>query len=164
LPEAPLEEPAAFETKPEPARDLANQPLAVLEQIIADDPTNSDAYYALARAYADQGRNRDALEAFAETVKYDPTNIAAQNDLGVMLFAQGQRVEAESALRRATALDPFSSTAHLNLALLLRATGRGQEANAEFAQARTNARDNRERALAESAALGRGVEMQLWGV
>ncbi len=160
------EEPTLSVTEPSPitapARgDSHSLAIGELEQRVANDPTDSDARYALASKYHARGQLDRAIEMYQATLQTDTSNAEAQNDLGVALQQRGKRTEAEAAYRRSIALDPFSFRAHLNLALLLRTMNRATEASQEFFQARQNARGNNETRLAESASTGARLDPQL---
>ncbi len=145
-----------------PARgDSHSLAIGELEQRVANDPTDSDARYALASKYHARGQLDRAIEMYQATLQTDTSNAEAQSDLGVALQQRGKRTEAEAAYRRSIALDPFSFRAHLNLALLLRMMNRATEASQEFFQARQNARGNNETRLAESASTGARLDPQL---
>ncbi len=125
-----------------------------LKQALAQDPTDSEASYQLARILHSRGLFADAENYYQSAVRYDPLNSSAQNDLGVLNLQRGKFKEAETALRRAIGLDPFSEAAHYNLGLVLARTGRRNEAVQEFKRAADNASSDNARQLYTSAANG----------
>jgi tetratricopeptide (TPR) repeat protein len=126
-----------------------------LRQAIADDPTDSQSQYQLARYYHARGALNQALPLYENSARLDPLSAAAQNDLGVLYMQRGDYKSAESALRRAAGLDPFAVNSHYNLGLLLARTGRRKDAEQEFARAQQNASNDSEAQLAANALRGR---------
>jgi cytochrome c-type biogenesis protein CcmH/NrfG len=57
--------------------------LATLEEKVASQPGSFEDSYALATAYADQGRWLEAIETYKTAISLDPTNAEPYNDLGV---------------------------------------------------------------------------------
>lgn len=157
-----LSAPAPIEGSPASRhRDLRGLSDSALQKMLADDETDSDARYALARNYHARGDWDRAIDLYQETLRLDTSNAEAQNDLGVALEQRGGRVEAEAAYRRAIALDPFSFNAHLNLGLLLARMNRAAEASQEFFQARQSARNEDETRAAEAASTGARIKPHL---
>jgi hypothetical protein len=146
--------PSAAE-EPEASMPPRRRTLQELQKAIADDPTDSVAYYQLARMLQIRGSFDQALELYQNAARLDPMNGSMQNDLGVLYFQRGKLKEAEVSLRRAVGLDPFSVPNHYNLGLLLARTGRRKDAEQEFSRVQQNANSDNERRLAADALSGR---------
>jgi tetratricopeptide (TPR) repeat protein len=129
----------ASSASPAPPPSAPRRTFEQLQQAIAQDSTDSTAYYQLARMFQARGAMGQSLEMYQNVARLDPLNAGAQNDLGVLYFQRGNLKDAETTLRRATALDPFSPQAHYNLGLLLLRTGRRSDAQQEFNRAAQNA-------------------------
>ncbi len=129
--------------------------LQELQKAIADDPTDSVAYYQLARLLQAGGDLDQALTMYQTAVRLDPMNGSIQNDLGVAYFQRGNLKDAEMSFRRAVGLDPFSAPNHYNLGVLLARTGRRKDAEQEFSRVQQNATSEQERQLAANASSGR---------
>jgi hypothetical protein len=126
-----------------------------LQKAIADDPTDSVAYFQLARLLQSRGAYDQSLDMFQNAVRLDPMNGSIQNDLGVAYFQRGNLKDAETAFRRAVGLDPFSVPNHYNLGVLMARTGRRKDAEQEFNRAQQNARNDQEAQLVADALRGR---------
>jgi Flp pilus assembly protein TadD len=103
-----------------------------LEKSVAFDERNTEAWYALARAYYTQSRFRDAETAFQKTLTLDPKNEKAIENLGLVYYAENRLVDAEKAFRSAVALahdNPHSDEwPYLNYGSFLLDQDRAQEA------------------------------------
>lgn len=107
----------------------------IWEDNLAKQSGNWRAHYSLALIYSKTpGREADAVEQFAATVRLRPDHADAQSNLAGMLLNQPGRLEeaiahAEAALR----LNPNHVFAHANLGLALaQVPGRENEALAHF--------------------------------
>lgn len=93
--------------------------LAMLQQVVARDPSNIHARTNLGNMLTETDRLQEAREAFEQVLAQSPTAAAAHANLGVVLVKQDELVAAEAAFRRAIELDPGHGSAIHNLASLL---------------------------------------------
>lgn len=140
---------------PAPSSPPRRRSFDELKQAVAVDPSDSAAFYLLARAYYARRMFDQAAVAYANAIRLDPLNTAAQNDLGVLYLERGKLKEAEAVLRRALALEPFAAHIRYNLGLLLLRRKRQKEALQEFQRAIENAADEQERRIYAAALQGR---------
>jgi len=156
-------EPASFAPLATPAPQTPASPTAPartwsydeLTQALQADPTDSMAYYRLARFWHARNSANQALDAYQNAARLDPMNGAMQNDLGVLYYQRGNNREAEKALRRSMGLDPFAAANHYNLGLALLRAGRRDEAAQEFSRAASSAASDDERQRFLNARNGR---------
>ncbi|HNB13988.1 MAG TPA: tetratricopeptide repeat protein [Candidatus Obscuribacter sp.] len=71
-------------------------------KILAVSPRDSDVRVALARAYKEQNRLDEALEAIESVLMEDPSNAAARVVAGQIFLSQGRFVEADENFRIAS--------------------------------------------------------------
>lgn len=94
--------------------------LAQLEADVAAEPTNAQAWTALAAGYDNAARPQDAATAYGKAVALgaqDATTLAAYGQ-ALLLANQGEMSDAAAAaFRRAIAVDPSNPTARFFLAL-----------------------------------------------
>jgi tetratricopeptide (TPR) repeat protein len=100
-----------------------------------DAPNVAANQLALGTAYADVGRDDDALRALQTAVRLDGRLGAAHNALGSALFSLGRVEEALNELRRAAALDPRDETVQFNLGNALNRAGQPEAAAEAYARA-----------------------------
>lgn len=94
--------------------EAAHRALAALRR----GARGTDAYLALARAYADQGMTEDAVLALAQAEERDPQDAAFWNEYGVLHLKLGNLDHAAVRFRRAAALSPTLPSPWVNLALV----------------------------------------------
>jgi len=92
------------------------------------EPGNELAWWALAFAYGEMGRNREAIEAYREALRLKPDFTPAWYNLGVSYRELGRYQEAIAALREALRLKPDFAYAWHNLGASYGKLGRYQEA------------------------------------
>ena len=145
-------------------RDLAAAYLAagrtaegarVLEEALAEAPSNADLLNNLAVAQLDLGAPREAEATARRALLAAPGQGQALNSLGEALLAQGEAGAALEAFDRAAAADPDVSARHFNVAVALARLGRTAEACAAVARALGAERDPAARG--DIVALGRGL-------
>ena len=91
-------------------------------------PDYANAHNALGAALASQGREEEALAAFAAAARLEPGHAEANNNAGSALRALGRPEEALPYLERALAANPGLADAHHNRGLVLHALRRYDEA------------------------------------
>jgi Flp pilus assembly protein TadD len=92
-------------------------------------PEQALAQHCLALALHQQGRQKEAAEAFARLVKLLPASGEHWSSYGVALGQAGQLIQAESAHRKAIELDPEHPERWHNFGLYLLDVGRHEEAS-----------------------------------
>jgi tetratricopeptide (TPR) repeat protein len=92
------------------------------------------AYVNLGNALSEQGRHRDAEEAYRQAVKLRPDYAEAHSNLGNVLSDQGRHRDAEEAHRQAVKLRPGLARAYTNLGVALYHQGRHKEAEDAYHQ------------------------------
>ncbi|HTN52721.1 MAG TPA: tetratricopeptide repeat protein [Anaeromyxobacter sp.] len=80
--------------------------MVVCKKGVKAHPDDPAARVLLARVYADQGKDRKALEELAGVLAAFPTFVAANRLAAVLHFRLGEREPAEAALRRAAEAAP----------------------------------------------------------
>lgn len=92
-----------------------------LEQAVAADPTNADAWLQLGNVYYDTGNPPKAIKAYEKYLELrsagDPNVLT---DLGVMYRRNGQPKKAVEAFDKAIALDPKHQQSWFNKGIVLR--------------------------------------------
>lgn len=92
-------------------RDETADARAALEAARRIDPGDLFVQYRLGFIYADEGRLREAAEAFSGAIEANPSFASAHLALGSVLLHLGDREGAKRALRRALSLDPMNRNA-----------------------------------------------------
>jgi tetratricopeptide (TPR) repeat protein len=110
------------------ARDLLakgslSEAVAVLRQVVLDDPGNVDAHLTLGTALALQGLRDQSLKEIQTAIDLSPNSARARNQLGVIQSSYLETGAARKAFEDALLLDPNFAEAHLNLAMILAQTG-----------------------------------------
>lgn len=105
------------------ARGSLPQAVAVLRQVVRDDPGNSDAHLLLGNALALQGLRAQSLKEIETAINLSPNSAKARNQLGVVLSRFLETDAARKAFEDALSLDSDFAEAHVNLALILAQTG-----------------------------------------
>ena len=92
-----------------------------LEQAVAADPTNADAWLQLGNVYYDTGNPPKSIKAYEKYLELrsggDPNVLT---DLGVMYRRNGQPEKAVEAFDKALALDPTHQQSLFNKGIVLR--------------------------------------------
>ena len=103
-----------------------------LEQAVAMEPVNKEAWYYLGRAYYTASRIPDARAAFEQVLRIEPRDARAENNLGLIFESGGKTEDALAAYRNAIAWQkdsaPSSDQPYLNLGSLLVTLDRAEEA------------------------------------
>jgi tetratricopeptide (TPR) repeat protein len=106
----------------------------MLQQAIASDPNNLDAYSMLGRLYATQNRLNDATVQFEKLAEKQPKSVSAHTILGILLDMQNRASDARVKYERALAVDPQAAVAANNLAWILAETGGNLDMALQLAQ------------------------------
>jgi predicted CXXCH cytochrome family protein len=93
---------------------------------------NATRWVLLGEVRAQEGKLREALEAFETASKLDPQMSDAFATAGAIAFETGATAQAETALRRAIKLHPNHPAAHNNLGNLLAESNRFADARFHF--------------------------------
>lgn len=80
--------------------------IAELEQVVAKDPKNLQAWITLGNDYFDSNQAQKAVQAYAKALEIDPTNANVLTDQGVMFRALGFYDRALANFEKASKLDP----------------------------------------------------------
>jgi len=99
----------------EQARDILQ-----LEQEVAVNPTNVDAWTQLGHVYFDTSNFAKAIRAYEKSLELRPDEPNVLTDLGVMYRRNGQPDKALGAFDRAIAVDPGHEQSRFNKGVVLR--------------------------------------------
>ena len=91
-----------------------------LEQEVAVNPTNIDAWTQLGNVYFDTENFAKAIRAYEKSLELSPNNPNVLTDLGVMYRRTGQPGKAVEAFDRAMAIAPNHEQSRLNKGIVLR--------------------------------------------
>jgi len=91
-----------------------------LEQAVASDPTNIQAWTNLGHVYFDTNNPPKAIRAYEKSLELSPDNPNVLTDLGVMYRRSGQPEKALEAFKRAIAVDPKHEQSRFNMGVVLR--------------------------------------------
>jgi len=89
-----------------------DQAIAELEQVIALEPDNADAYTNLALSYFENGDYAEAVAAWTDVIDLDPEQAAAYFERGTSYLNLKQYEQAIDDLTRAVDLDPTNADAY----------------------------------------------------
>jgi len=117
-----------------------------LENAVALDGKNKDAWYYLGRAYYTKARISEARKAFQTILDLDPRNARAENNLGLIFESDARPSEAMDAYRKAITWDEAnphrSEQPYVNLGSLLLEQGQTKDAILPLENAVTLAPEN----------------------
>ena len=104
-----------------------------LQEIVAGDPKNLDAWTELGNHLMDAGRFQEAIDAYDKSLALDQKNVDVRVDMGVCYRRIGKPEIAVREFRKAIEFNPNHVNAHKNLAIVLEYDMRdGAAAAAEF--------------------------------
>jgi tetratricopeptide (TPR) repeat protein len=86
--------------------------VAMLTEILKQNPADAFARYGLAMAYAAEGRAEDALQEFAETIARSPDYVPAYQMSAQELLKAGRSDEARERLQAGLAACERSGNTH----------------------------------------------------
>jgi len=93
-----------------------DEAIRVLRDVVAEDPSQLDAYALLARLHAANGQLDRAIAAYDAIAKQSRAPAAAFTMIALLQEARGDREAAQEAYEKALAADPAVGTAANNLA------------------------------------------------
>lgn len=100
--------------------------IALLTEVLAEDPENLPALLNIGIAYTENGENESAIQALRYYVERDEQNDEAWEALGCAYLRKKDYATAESHLERARKVNPRNASVLRNLSVLLSQTGRGR--------------------------------------
>jgi tetratricopeptide (TPR) repeat protein len=100
--------------------DEALQEIAFAAEI---DPSSSQVFRLMGRAYHELGRTDDAVAAYLDAIALDDTDVWALNNVGYLYIQTSQHSEAIGPLARAVELEPDNATFQNNLGIALERIG-----------------------------------------
>ena len=106
----------------------------MLQQTIATDPNNLDAYGMLGRLYATQQRLGDATAQFEQLAERQPKSVSVHTIIGILLDMQNRPSDARKMYERALEVDPRAAVAANNLAWIYAETGGNLDMALQLAQ------------------------------
>jgi cytochrome c-type biogenesis protein CcmH/NrfG len=108
---------------PQQQQSLSNEQarnILSLEQEVAVNPTNVNAWTQLGNVYFDTKNFAKAIRAYEKSIELSPNNPNVLTDLGVMYRRNGQPEKAVEAFDRAVAIDPTHEQSRFNKGIVLR--------------------------------------------
>jgi tetratricopeptide (TPR) repeat protein len=115
-------------------RDYQSE-LGIWQDIAAKRPQNARAHANIGQLLSEQGREPEALAAYAEALRLLPAQPRTLFNAGLSLTNLGRLDEAIGRYAAAVELDPKYTDARINLGLLLLEKGRAPEALVHLAEA-----------------------------
>jgi tetratricopeptide (TPR) repeat protein len=106
----------------------------MLQQAIAADANNLDAYSMLGRLYATQQRLGEATAQFEKLAERQPKSVSAHTIAGILLDMQNRTGDARKKYERALEVDPRAAVAANNLAWIYAETGGNLDMALQLAQ------------------------------
>jgi cytochrome c-type biogenesis protein CcmH/NrfG len=103
--------------------DLSNQQarnILSLEQEVAVNPNNVDAWTQLGNVYFDTSNFAKAIKAYTKSLELSPNNPNVLTDLGVMYRRNGQPLKAIESFDKAMAIVPNHEQSRFNKGIVLR--------------------------------------------
>lgn len=116
---APAGPPQQQQSQPNLSNEQARNILS-LEQEVAINPTNGDAWTQLGHVYFDTGNFSKAIRAYEKSLELSPDNPDVLTDLGVMYRRNGQTEKALASFDRAIAIAPNHEQSRFNKGIVLR--------------------------------------------
>ncbi len=90
-----------------------------LEQEVAANPGNAQAWTQLGNVYFDTGNPAKAIRAYTKSLELSPNNADVLTDLGVMYRRNNQPTEAIKTFDKAIAVNPGHQVARMNKGIVL---------------------------------------------
>ncbi|MFW5696136.1 MAG: tetratricopeptide repeat protein [Alkalispirochaeta sp.] len=114
---------------------LFDDAVALLTEVLADNPNNLAALLNIGIAYTESGRNDSAIQALSYYVQHDDENDEAWEALGCAYLRKKDYRAAEKHLEHARALNSQNASVLRNLSVLFSETGRGRKSYATLTKA-----------------------------
>jgi cytochrome c-type biogenesis protein CcmH/NrfG len=115
----PARPPQQQQSQPNLSNEQARNILS-LEQEVAVNPTNIDAWTQLGNVYFDTQNFTKAIRAYEKSLELSPNNPNVLTDLGVMYRRNGQPGKAVEVFDRAMTIDPRHEQSRFNKGIVLR--------------------------------------------
>ena len=96
----------------------AAQRIASLQQVVAKDPKNVQAWTQLGNDYFDTNQPQKAIDAYQHALDLQPRSPDVLTDQGVMYRAVGQYQKAADNFRKANEIDPRHLQSLFNLGIV----------------------------------------------
>jgi tetratricopeptide (TPR) repeat protein len=109
--------------------------IAILKEVLAKNPTDSNALYLVGLSYSKKQMYAEAVNALAQVVQQVPKFAPAQFELAICYQNQGEKEKALACYEKAIELDPDNPDAVYNAGLILFGMSRAEEAMADFEKA-----------------------------
>ncbi|GJM44741.1 MAG: hypothetical protein DHS20C21_15830 [Gemmatimonadota bacterium] len=93
-----------------------NSGVALLQEVLEEDPLNSKALHWIAEAKIREGDMAGALRVYRTALEYDPANAGILNQIGVIALRAKMPEDAVAALQAVVEIDPDNVAGWLNLA------------------------------------------------
>ena len=131
-----------------------------IQEELAANPKNIEAYNLLGIVYTDEEDYPHALEAFERALKLSPDSARTRNNLGNLYVREGQLDLAETEFREVLRRAPANADANYNLGVILIAKGAPAEAVAHLQRVRpatVASRSNLIRAFLRAGRINEGL-------
>ncbi len=115
----PAQAPQQQQSQPGMSNEQARSILS-LEQEVAINPTNVEAWTQLGHVYFDTNNFTKAIRAYNKSLELSPDNPNVLTDLGVMYRRNGQPDKAIASFDRAMAIAPTHEQSRFNKGIVLR--------------------------------------------
>jgi hypothetical protein len=96
----------------------AEEGIALLKQVLQNDPTSATVRYDLGKALCFTGRIDEGMQSYREAIRLRPNYADAYNNLGILLARRGQIPEALKEFQRALDINPSFADARRNLQIV----------------------------------------------
>ena len=109
------------EVRQSPIQGVSIRPdwISDLEERVAADPENFEAWTELGNAFFDSDQYQKAIDAYQKSLAISPDNPNVITDMGIMYRRSGSPGRATEAFDRAIEVDPFHQFALYNKGLVL---------------------------------------------
>ncbi|MFN2378541.1 MAG: tetratricopeptide repeat protein [Candidatus Binatia bacterium] len=114
--------------------EVLGDPVALMEDALAQAPQNERVHYNLANAYKRMGRLDEAIPHYEAAIRLLPGVVRSYQNLGSLYLEQGKEEEALRVYTAGAEAKPEAAIAHRNVGTTLLRLGRAEEA---LARART---------------------------
>lgn len=93
--------------------------ISALEQAVAVDPKNAEAWARLGHTYFDNNDPNNAIRAYKKHLELNPNNADVWTDMGIMYRAMGNPTEAIRCFDKAIEIDPRHRQSRYNKGVVL---------------------------------------------